>query len=113
MKEPVMPAPKKPQDRLAKAEARDESVAVEFNGQTYELDNELFNDVEILEMIGDMEENPLLLPKLVRTILGPEQWAAFKDANRNEKGRVPGERLNELFEAMDAAVGNSAASSGS
>ena len=102
---------KQPADRLAKAEATDGSVTFEHNG-TYTISAQTFNDVEILEMVGDMQDNPLLLPKVCRTILGVEQWQAWKDASRLDDGRVPGEAMHALFTAMDDAVGNSAASPG-
>ena len=104
---------KQPQDRLLKADATEESVGIDFKGQSYAIDADVFTDVEVLELLADMQENNLLLPRAVRTILGDEQWAAFKAANRNEKGRVPVDLLGELFEVMDAAVGNSVASPGS
>lgn len=103
---------KKPADRAAKAEAKKGSITFEHNG-AYTIKAETFNDVEILELIGDMQENPILLPKVCRTILGQDQWDAWKKASRLPDGRVPGEALHELFSAMDDAAGNSAASPGS
>ena len=97
---------KKPQDRLMKAEATGGSIAVDFKGQRYTIDADVFEDVEVIELLGDMQDNHMLLPRAVRTILGAEQWAAFKEANRNEKGRIPVDLVGELFEVMDAAVGN-------
>lgn len=101
---------KKPADHAAKAEAEALDLSVEHNEVTYVIEREVVNDVEILELIGDMAENSLLLPKVVRTMLGTAQWAKFKDTNRNDAGRVPIERLQELFEALDDAAGKSSAS---
>ena len=112
----VIPAnAKKPSDHkksaaLAKAEAQSTNIVIEYNGITYVLEREVIDDVELLELIGDMTSNPILLPKVVRSILGLDQWAKFKDSNRNDAGRVPSERMRELFELLDAAAGKSSAS---
>jgi len=99
---------KKPADHAAKAEAKGEDIAFDHDGVTYTIERDVVDDVEILELIGDMTTNPILLPKVVRTMLGAIQWAAFKDAHRNAKGRVPSDQLRGLFEAIDDAAGKSA-----
>lgn len=99
---------KKPTDHAAKAEAKGEDIAFDHDGVTYTMERDVVDDVEILELIGDMTTNPILLPKVVRTMLGPVQWAKFKDSHRNSKGRIPVDQLNHLFESMDDAAGKSA-----
>ena len=106
---------KKPTDHkksveLAKAEAQGTDIVIEYNGITYVLEREVIDDVELLELIGDMTSNPILLPKVIRTILGLDQWAKFKDSNRNEAGRIPSGCMRELFELLDTAAGKSSAS---
>lgn len=107
---------KKPQDHqlkkksAAQLEAENSDILVEYAGETYTIERDVVNDVELLELIADMTTNPILLSKVVRTILGVKQWAKFKDNNRNESGRVPAKHLHELFDAIDTAVGKSAAS---
>ena len=71
------------------------------------------DDVELIELLDEMQTNAIVLPRVVRMMLGDAQYAAFKDANRNDRGRVPVEVLGEFFEAADATVGNQQASSGS
>lgn len=97
---------KKPDDhKAAKAEAKGEDIAFDLDGVTYTMERDVVDDVEILELIGDMTTNPILMPKVVRTMLGPVQWAAYKDAHRNAKGRIPSDELRRLFEAIDDAAG--------
>ena len=106
-----MPAPpktaKKPADHAAKAEAKGEDITFNLDGVTYVMERDVVDDVEILELIGDMSDNPILMPKVVRTMLGARQWAAFKAGHRNEKGRVPSDELRRLFEVIDDAAGKS------
>jgi len=105
---PVPETAKKPQDhKAAKAEAKGEDIAFDHDGVTYTIERDVADDVEILELIGDMTTNPILLPKVVRTMLGLVQWAAFKDSHRNAKGRIPSDELRRLFEAIDDAAGKS------
>jgi len=116
-----VPDGKQPQDRkpkavdAAKAEATDAPLTLEFEGVTYIVDREAFNDVEVMENIGDMQQGqPYLLPIIVRSMLGDAQWQQFKKAARDPKtGRVSGEKLAELFSVLDDAAGNLDASPGS
>ena len=104
---PVPETAKKPADRAVKAEAKGEDITFDHDEVTYTMERDVVDDVEILELIGDMTTNPILLPKVVRTMLGPDQWAVFKDAHRNTKGRIPSNELRRLFESIDDAAGKS------
>lgn len=109
------PSAKKPQDRLpskaARAEAEGRPVHVDFNGSTYTIDREHVDDVELMEKIAEMAEGAsYLLPVVVHKMLGDEQWSAFKDANRNDAGRVPSSALESLFDALNSSLGESRAS---
>lgn len=90
----------------AKAEAEDKSIAVEFEGERYVISPEVVNDVELLEDLADLEEKSYLLPRVTRRMLGSEQWARFKDAARDDAGRVPAEKLEELFDLLNDSMGN-------
>lgn len=97
---------KVPTDRQrAKAEVEDSFVEAEFNGATYRVMPSVFEDAEFLEDIGDLEDNPELLPRVTRRMLGVDQWKAFKDANRVD-GVVSTQALGELFDALNEALGN-------
>lgn len=102
---------KQPQDRQAKAEAKREDIIVEHNGDEYTIDREAANNVEILELIEDEKYISAL-----RAYLGSEQWGRWKDANRDDAGRVPQSAFEEFLNAAMSSIGgegNSAASSGS
>ena len=66
-------------------------------GFVWEFDERVLDDIEILDAISEMDENPMVFPKLVKKILGEEQKKAFYDAYRNEDGRVPVEELVLAF----------------
>lgn len=95
---------KKPSDRQAKKnEAEpDEAVDIEFewDGDTYVIPADAFDDVEILELLED-EKNL----SVVRQILGAEQWSAWKDRNRGASGRVSAGPLAAFLEALFSAAG--------
>ena len=63
------------------------------SGFKFELDEEVLNDYETIELLGDVEENPLIFPKVVKRILGDEQTIALKNHVRDEKGRVNAEKI--------------------
>lgn len=101
-----MPAPKKPQDHQAKAEAKRQSIDFSFGGVEYSITREDADDVELYELV---EEGKYILA--TRGYLGQEQWDRFKDANRNAAGKVSMQTFNDFLDAaMEAIGGNSGAS---
>ena len=65
------------------------------SGFTYELDKERLNNYELLEAIEELEENPLVLSRVVNLLLGKEQTKKLKDHLRTENGIVPTEKMSE------------------
>ena len=65
------------------------------SGFSYELDKERLNNYELLEAIGELEENPLVLSSVVNLLLGKEQTKKLKDHLRTENGIVPTEKMSE------------------
>lgn len=69
-----------------------------INGKTtsgfeYSLNHDKLNDYELLEKIGEMEENPFTLTSIVNMVLGKEQAKKLKDHIRSENGTVPIEKM--------------------
>ena len=59
------------------------------SGFQYEVTDETLNDFQLIEVLADVDKNPLLLPKLVKMLLGDEQKEKLMDHLRTEKGSVP------------------------
>jgi hypothetical protein len=98
-----MPAPKdakKPQDRQAKAEALSQFIELDHDGEHYVIDRDNANNLELLEFIEDGN-----YIKAIRGYLGADQWGKFKDANRDDKGRVDAEAFEPFLNAVMAAIG--------
>lgn len=87
------------------AAARD--IAFEHDGHHWTIPAAAFEDIEVLELLED--ENYV---SVVRKILGRQQWDAWKNAHRDDEGRVSVTHaepfITALFEAADQ--GNSPAS---
>lgn len=69
-----------------------------INGKTtsgfeYSLDPDKLNDYELLEKIGEIEENPFVLTNVFNIVLGKEQVEKLKDHLRSEDGTVPIEKM--------------------
>lgn len=101
-----MPAPKKPQDRQAKAEAQGKDIRVDFNGATYTISRDNADDVELYELV-EGEKYVLALAGY----LGDQQWQRFKDANRNAAGKVTMGVFNDFLDAAMAAIGGNSPAS--
>ena len=65
------------------------------SGFEYEVSKDIVNDYELLENLGQLEANPLILTTIVRQVLGAEQTERLKDHARNEKGMVQTDKMTE------------------
>lgn len=74
------------------------------SGFEFEITDETLDNYELLEAIGDMDENPTVITKIVRLLLGKEGTKKLKDHVRNEDGTVPATKMNdeitEIFESQ-------------
>ena len=81
------------------------------SGFEFEISEDIKNDYELVENLGELEDNPLILGKVVNQILGKEQTARLKDHVRNEKGIVPTDRMTqeiiEIFQNSGEETKNS------
>lgn len=75
------------------------------SGFPYQLDEKRLNNYELLEAVGDMEDNPLVLSKIVNLVLGVDQAKKLKDHLRTDEGLVPTDRMSdeitEIFQSQD------------
>lgn len=73
-------------------------------GFEFEITDETLDNYELLEAIGDMDENPTVITKIVRLLLGKEGTKKLKDHVRMEDGTVPASKMNdeitEIFESQ-------------
>lgn len=65
------------------------------SGFAYEIDEKRLNNYELLEVIGELEENPMVISKMVVMLLGKEQTVKLKDHLRGEDGFVSMDKMNE------------------
>lgn len=86
-----------------KAEAQEDVAPITFtySDAEYTIEPERLNNLELFEAIEDGR-----YITATKGFLGDTQWAAFKEANRTEDGRVPMEALEGLLTALMKAVGS-------
>lgn len=68
-------------------------------GFAWTISDEAANDFEMLEVLSEVDVNPLLLPKLLEMLLGKEQKQRLMDHVRTESGTVPTTLISD--EIMD------------
>ena len=73
-------------------------------GFKYELSEERLDNYELLECLAEMEENPMVMPKVLFLLLGKEQVKKLKDHIRTEDGMVPAMQVGE--ELQDIMLNN-------
>ena len=54
-------------------------------GFKFEINEKSLKNYELVEMLADLEENPLILPKVVKLLLGNEQTKNLKDHVRDKE----------------------------
>ena len=68
-------------------------------GFEYEVTRARLENYELIEVLSEVDQNPLLLPKTVNLLLGKEQTEKLKDHLRDEEGLVSSEKIsNEIME---------------
>ncbi len=65
------------------------------SGFEFTISKDVKNDYELIENLGQLEDNPLILGKIVTQILGKEQTAQLKNHIRNENGIVPTDKMTQ------------------
>ncbi len=61
------------------AAAEDKTVVAEVEGIPICIDRAVLTDIDVLDLLGEVQaDNILVLPRLMRTVFGDEQYAAIK-----------------------------------
>lgn len=74
------------------------------SGFSFEIEEEELDDIELLELLADVGTNPLLIPKIVAKILGPDQKKALYDHVRDKNGRASTTKVSEEFAEILAST---------
>lgn len=74
------------------------------SGFEYAISKERLENYELVEVLAEVDENPLLLPKVVNLLLEKDQAKKLKDHIRDEQGLVSMELLSkeimEIFQGQ-------------
>ena len=73
------------------------------SGFRYEVTTERLNNFELVETLSEVDENPLLLPKVLNLLLGERQSKNLKNYLRDEEGLVSTDKIRETIEDIFAA----------
>lgn len=65
------------------------------SGFEYEISEKRLNNYELVEVLAEVDENPLLLPKTLIMLLGKEQTEKLKNHLRDEEGFVDTDKISE------------------
>lgn len=74
------------------------------SGFQYSISKARQENYELMEALGELEDNPLLIGKVVKLLLGDEQAKALKDHIRDKEGIVPADKMTaeitEIFQSQ-------------
>lgn len=69
------------------------------SGFEYEISKERLENYELIEVLSEVDSNPLLLPKVVNLLLNKNQAEKLKNHLRDSEGLISTEKLsNEIME---------------
>ena len=75
-------------------------------GFEFDIEDERLDDMELVDIMAEIDENPLLMPKLCKMLLGEEQKKRLYDHLRSEGGRVPIEATTNAIQEIFNSPGD-------
>lgn len=75
-------------------------------GFEFDIEDERLDDMELVDIMTEIDENPLLMPKLCKMLLGEEQKKRLYDHLRSEDGRVPIEATTNAIQEIFNSPGD-------
>ena len=75
-------------------------------GFEVDIEDERLDDMELVDIMAEIDENPLLMPKLCKMLLGDEQKKRLYDHLRSEDGRVPIEATTNAIQEIFNSPGD-------
>ncbi len=70
-------------------------------GFTFKIDQKAIQDMEFIELVAAARDDGLLLPEILKKLLGEEQKKALYDHIREEHGSVPVDAVtNEIMDII-------------
>lgn len=70
------------------------------SGFKYEISKNRLNNYELLECMAEVDNNPLVFPKLLKLLLGEEQKEKLLNHIREKDGTVPVENVRDIIEEI-------------
>lgn len=64
-------------------------------GFEFEIDERALQNYELLELLNDVDENPILITKVTKMLIGAEYTEKLKDHVRDEDGFVSTEDMSK------------------
>lgn len=81
------------------------------SGFNYEVTDERLDDYELIEALSEVDTNPILLPKVIKLLLGESQKNELIDHIKVLNGKVPmskiSEELLDIFNGTGKEIKNS------
>ena len=75
-------------------------------GFEFDIEDERLDDMELVDIMAEIDENPLLMPKLCKMLLGEEQKKRLYDHLRSEDDRVPIEATTNAIQEIFNSPGD-------
>ncbi len=74
-------------------------------GFAFSIAQKALNNFELIDYLQELEDNPLVLPKVIEMLLGKEQKKALYEHVRDKAGTVPVDAIEAELSAIFQASG--------
>lgn len=74
------------------------------SGFEFAIEKVRLENYELVELLADVDDNPILLPKLIRVFLGDEQAQKLKEHLRDDKGFISTKKLTAELMSIFSSV---------
>ena len=76
------------------------------NGFKCTIEDSVLDDMEFVDLLAELEDNPLKIGKVAEMLFGKEQKKKLYDHLRTKDGRVPVTAMNDAIEQAFNALGD-------
>lgn len=93
-----MATAKQPQDRKIAGK-----LTATVKGKKFEVDKDFLEDIEFLELSGEVDSDPTKLPTLMKLMFGDAGWKRLKEISKID-GRAKTETVMKNYQAVMEAM---------
>lgn len=66
-------------------------------GLCFNMDEKALNDWRLIELLDELDTNPIVMVKIAKMLLDPESYKKLKTLNTDKEGHINAEKVQEML----------------